>query len=352
MPRYVIHIGPPKAGSKYLQSSLINLRKQLARRKISYPTTLMPRPPSHAALDLLRSGNRSPVLERAFSELNAAGHDVIVLSWEGACNLPEPALACLRDLIGSRNEVKIVYYCRSFAERVPSLWKQQIKAGRSVTLPEFCDRVCRTPIRGHEFNPSLLWKRWSTVFGRESLHLVSFNNLRDHKVDLFDHFAATFLGWAGVAQPKRRNLHESPDAADTEMGRALNALHLANIGKDAENSRGGLFFTYMRLKPQLEFGPILEAMQHDTRTMTFDDNATAFLPVYDALMAFKDRLTNQEYGTEMFSRGVNEVSYVRQDYLLQPGVVPALQDIYRIVHAAPVSGGENRRIDGASLLRA
>ncbi len=41
MPKYVIHIGPPKAGSKYLQSCLASLRKRLGNIKILYPGTLM-----------------------------------------------------------------------------------------------------------------------------------------------------------------------------------------------------------------------------------------------------------------------------------------------------------------------
>jgi hypothetical protein len=333
MPKYVIHVGPPKAGSKYLQSSLTGLRRRLERLKIFYPATLMTaeRRPTHAALDpLLRAGGPNPALEQAFAEINEGGYRQVVLSWEGACALPEPALHYLRGLIGPQNEVQVVYYLRRFSERMPSLWKQEIKAGRTVTLPEAVARATRMPIDGPEYNATLLWERWVNVFGRASLRIVSLNNLREHKIDLFDHFAVTFLKWSGTMRPKRPTVHESPDAVDTEMGRALNALHLARGGTETQ----GVFVAYQAIKPQLEFGPILAAMERHTATIRIDDKATAFLPVYQALTEYKDRLASPEYGTEMFTRGVSDVSYVRQDYVWQPGVMPAMQTIYRAVRAA------------------
>jgi hypothetical protein len=333
MPKYVIHIGPPKAGSKYLQSSLASLRQRLARAKIFYPPTLMTeaRRAAHSALDpLLRAGGPNAALEQAFATMNAADHEVIVLSWEGAYTLPVQALEYLRSLTGPQNEVAVVFYLRRFSERLPSLWKQEIKAGRTVTLPEAVVRATRHPMEGVEYNATLSWDRWANVFGRDSLNLVSLDNLREHKVDLFDHFALTFLNWKGTARPNRPKIHESPDAVDTEMTRALNAIHRGRAGAES----GNIFVAYQRLKPELDLGPIMPAMEHDTATIRIDDKAAVFQPVYQALMTYKDRLASPEYGTEMFTRGVAEVSYVRQDYLLQPGVMPAMQAIYRTVRAA------------------
>ena len=333
MPKYVIHIGPPKAGSKYLQSCLASLRKRLGNIKILYPGTLMTpqQRATYAALDpLLRAGGPNPALERAFAEMNASDNRLVVLSWEGAYSLPEPAIAYLRSLIGPDSEVAVVYYLRRFSERLPSLWKQEIKAGRTVTLPEAVVRATRHPLEGVEYNATLSWDRWTKAFGRDSLHIVSLNNLREHKIDLFDHFAHTFLDWKGTARPKRPTVHEFPDAVDTEMTRTLNALHRSRASTEA----GNIFITYQRLKPELEFGPIFPAMTQETAVLRLDDRAAAFLPVYDALLAYKDRLTSPEYGTDLFARGVTEVSYVRQDYLLHPGVMPAIQGIYRAVRAA------------------
>jgi len=327
MPRYVIHIGPPKAGSKYLQTSLAGLHKVLAEVGILYPTTLLSEEPriSHAVLNGALRAGPSAALDHAFAELNDTGHDVVVLSWEGAFSLPEEALAYFRRLIGPRNEVTLVYYCRRFAERIPSLWKQEVKKGRAITLPEVVAREMRSPLRTQDHNASLVWARWAGVFGRDSINLVSFNNLRDAKVDLFTHFAARFLDWHGAERAKRVVVHASPNAADTEMLRALNAIHLAETGTEAglANAR------YPELKAALYHGPVLDAMAAATASLMLDDRAEAFLPVYEAMLAFRDRLVDAEYGAELFTRGVSEVRYVRQDYLLRPGVVAGLHAVYR-----------------------
>jgi hypothetical protein len=329
MPRYVVHIGPPKAGSKYLQSSLAGLHKVLAEVGILYPTTLLSEEPriSHAILNGALRAGPSAALDQAFGELNDTGHDVVVLSWEGAFSLPDDALAYFRRLIGPRNEVALVYYCRRFAERIPSLWKQEVKKGRPITLPEVVAREMRSPLHTQDHNASLVWARWAGVFGRESLNLVSFNNLRDAKVDLFTHFAANFLDWRGAERARRVIVHASPNAAETEMLRALNAIHLAETGTES-----GLANAHLpALKAALDDGKVAGAMDDATATLMLDDRAEPFLPVYEAMLAFRDRLVSPEYGTELFARAVSEVRYVRPDYLLRPGIVPALHAAWRAI---------------------
>jgi hypothetical protein len=340
MPRYVVHIGPPKAGSKYLQTSLSGLHKVLAEVGILYPTTLLSEEPriSHAVLNNALRAGPSAALDHAFAELNDTGHDVVVLSWEGAFSLPDEALAYFRRLIGPRNDVALVYYCRRFAERIPSLWKQEVKKGRATTLPEVVAREMRSPLRTQDHNASLVWARWAGVFGRDSLNLVSFNNLRDANVDLFTHFATHFLHWYGTERAKRVVVHASPNAADTEMLRALNAIHLAETGTEGgmANAR------YPGLKATIDHGPIPEAMAAATASLMLDDRAEPFLPVYDAMLAFRDRLVSPDIGAELFNRAVSEVRYVRPDYLLRPGVAEALHAVYRALSAGDAAPADER----------
>ena len=331
MPNYVIHIGPPKAGSKYLQTSLSGLHKVLAAVGILYPTTLLTgdRRVNHAVLNTALRAGPADATEAAFDEINHTGHHTVVLSWEGAFSLPAESLAYLRRLIGAGNDVAIVYYCRRFAERIPSLWKQDIKRGRATTLAESVAREMRSPMRTQDINAALVWDRWAGVFGRDSLHLVSANNLRDHKIDLFEHFAATFLDWHGTERARRVVEHESPDAHDTEILRALNAIHLDGGGAETDQTQS----RYFAARAGLDLAPILSAMAAHVATFMLDDRAEPFLPVYDAMMAFQDRLVSPEYGRDLYTRAVAEVRYVRPDYLLRPGVAPALHALYRTLSA-------------------
>jgi hypothetical protein len=333
VPKYVIHIGPPKAGSKYLQTSLAGLHKVLAEVGILYPTTLLTEDAriSHAVLNTALRAGPSEALAMAFDELNNTGHHTVVLSWEGAFSLPGEALAYFRSLIGPENEVALVYYCRRFAERIPSLWKQEIKRGRTLTLADVVARELRAPMQTQDINATLAWERWAGVFGRDSLNLVSFNNLRDARIDLFEHFAATFLDWTGPERAKRVVVHESPNAIDTEMLRALNAIHLAAGGGDSGQPQT----RYLAAQRDLDLGPIPAAMAQHMATFMLDDRAAPFLPVYDAMLGFLDRLADPQDGRDLYARAVAEVRYVHPDYLLRPGVVPALHTVYRALAAAP-----------------
>ena len=336
---YVIHIGPPKAGSKYLQTSLGGINRQLDRDGILFPVRLLSdsRRASHNNLHpLLGAGPPQPAMEQAFEEMNAGPHRTVVLSWEGASALPKPALEYFRRLIGKR-QVRIVYYCRRFAERIPSLWKQDVKMGGTETLPEAVVRAMRIPIKVEDLNPSLAWARWADVFGRESLNLVSFNNLRDRQVDLFSHFTETFLDWRGRSRPETVMSNESPGAFDTEVIRALNAIHAARTGERSDALREA----YLNTKDRLTLGVLPEAMERDTAALQLDDRAQPFLPVYDAMMEFADRLATPQHGTELFARALSQVPYVRQGYLFQPGVQAALQALYARVRTVQLEAASS-----------
>ena len=72
----------------------------------------------------------------------------------------------------------------------------------------------------------MVWDVCARVFGRESLRLVSYSNLRQQKVDLAEHFFKTFLGWDQPISvpPGLVQSNVSPDLFDTEIIRALNHL--------------------------------------------------------------------------------------------------------------------------------
>jgi hypothetical protein len=113
MPKYVIHIGPPKTGSKYLQSHLFHLRDLLLRDGICYPDNWWTKPDQimHSPLlAKLQSGDTAD-LSKTFAELNATGHKVIVLSCEGFDDLSAQHLEPLGEAsvrIRSRSSIIVV----------------------------------------------------------------------------------------------------------------------------------------------------------------------------------------------------------------------------------------------------
>jgi hypothetical protein len=331
MPKYIVHIGPPKVGSKYLQTSLADLSGELQQQGICYPTDLFSnvRQVWHRALSERLKAGRSEELQEAFARLNASPYKYVVLSFEGFFGLNEEQLRYLRDLTAG-SPIEFVYYCRRWSERIPSLWKQNVKEGLVETLPECLSRDTQDPIRAPDLNPSLVWRKFSDIFGRRSIRIVSFNNLLEHGVDLVSHFAGTFLG--GYSPPTRAEVftNESPNVFDIELLRALNAIHVRRTGNTSDKVR----IHFLRKRPNLDAARVIRAMKDDLHKIGISDNAQVFQGIYEQMTAFSDCLVSPEYGTNFFNKKSIQESYVRQNYLLDEEVIRELNVLYDQVFAS------------------
>jgi hypothetical protein len=240
MPKYVIHIGPPKTGSKYLQSILFHSRADLADQGIYYASdwwTTKNQIQHDPLMNLLRAGNES-VVKESFRRINASGYRVVALSCEGFDDLRPPQIKLLHDAIGD-NPVGIVYYCRRWSERIPSDWQQHIKMGQFPTLPEFYTKYLRAPSDRLDINYARVLDKFGSVFGRGSLCLVSYNNLKERKIDLFRHCARTFLDYSREVSVADESIqtNTSPDMYDTETIRVMNCLDFHSTGRYRLNMR-------------------------------------------------------------------------------------------------------------------
>ena len=118
--RFVIHVGPHKTGTTYLQEGFVRMRGALAGRGVHFPAWWGP----VAQYDLLEKLRAPPnaEAEAQFAELRAAGHQTVLISVEGLLALPRPGVAYLRHLTGDA-EVTVVFYTRSWADLLPSTWQ-------------------------------------------------------------------------------------------------------------------------------------------------------------------------------------------------------------------------------------
>lgn len=335
MPKYVVHVGPPKTGSTYLQACLADLRDRLREDGIWYPDLWLEGKVrnSHSQLAVLLAAPEPPDLREEFRRINAEGHRIVVLSCEVFFGLPADRLALLKELMGT-SEVELVYYCRRWSDRLPSIWNQNVRAGQAETIPEFLNHYFRGPVRAMNVNYGLIWERIAGVFGREAVRIVPYSTLMDAGADLFEHFSREFLGWSGAKAPDQgKRLNESHGLAEMEMLRALNALHLRRTGKQG-GAVGGRF---LERRAALDTGLIEAAIRAHTASVTLRDNSDTFAEVLAALAKWEDRIADAAHGRRMFRPKRREIEYARPDYLLEDGVAVALQDIYR-----QLTGGAGR----------
>ena len=336
MPKYILHIGPPKSGSKYIQSQLFHSRAFLATNGVLYPENWRTRPDKiwhDAVRDGLREGKD---LKADFDDINAKRAEKVILTCE-TCEafdgLKLPELERLREYIGP-NPVEVVFYARRWSDRVPSDWRQRVMMGQYITFPEFYVRFLSNPEGTGEFNYSIVWDNYAKIFGRESLRIVSFSNLIDHNVDLFDHFCRAILGLKEAPQVEKGLIQKNagPNMIDTEILRDLNYLYYIDTSRIDHYTR----VKFDRLKNKYDLSALTGHLQSDMREIKLKDNAVPLRTTWERVSAYRDRLVSPEYGKEIFERRDVDVNFVSQNYLFRPGVMDEVRNLYRFISSEHV----------------
>jgi len=342
MPKYIIHIGPPKTGSKYIQSQLFHNRSFLEANGVLYPDNWWNRPDQifHVpVLDILRQGGDT--LNSEFEKINARGFERVILSCEGFDALKLDEIARLRDAIGD-NAVDIVYYVRRWSDRIPSDWRQRVMMGQFITVPEFYTRLLSHPINTGEINYSLVWESFARVFGRESLRIVSYSNLSDKGVDLFAHFCRTIVGLPEVPQTRKGLIqhNKGPSMIEAEILRGLNYLYfLENSFNDIR-----IRIRFLRLKSGYDLRELNDYMQSDVRAIKLEDVAAPLAATWKAISEYQDCLVSPEYGKDMFEGLSVDSNFVGQNYLYRAGALIEQERFYAYVKNTPLDVQELRAL--------
>jgi hypothetical protein len=329
MPRFVIHIGPPKTASKYLQSLLYYSRPTLLANGINYPNNWWSKPEqiNHDPLFLLLREKRYAEVKESIGQVISTGCRIVVLSSEALEDLTPEQLEALKDAIG-KNPIYIVYYCRRWSERLPSAWKQTIKTGRYPTFPEYYLQTIRHAMLSGAINYSLVWANIVRTFGRRSLKLVSYNNLRDKKIDIFRHFAENFLDWNGNVAVHEDLIHTniSPDHFDTEIVRALNWIDFQTVGRRRPN----MHVKFRATRSSIDTRALEEVMADDVANLELSDGAEYFRLSWKEMQEYTDCLVPETMSRgRLFERATVSMPYVRCNYLLKERAARELRALYK-----------------------
>jgi hypothetical protein len=340
MPRYVVHVGPHKTGSTYLQSRFAQLRPYLASRGIIHPAIWNEgdEVSQFPLFRRLRAGDGG--LEAEFAALNRSSYDVVLISAEDLVELTQDESGRMAELVGVQ-PIDIVFYCRRWSELLYSAWRELVKQGYSVLFPELLAAEIIDPFASELLNFQIRLDRLSRVFGRDCIRLVSYSHLVDHSIDLFEHFARSFLGLRDLPMPAPELINSSPDPIDTETLRILHALHWVRSGtRDPRLST-----EYLQHKDLLDIGAVAAAMQSDMHSLVIDDDAFGLRSLHHELLRqYGDRLVEPRPGQLLFAPGRAELPLVGQRYLLVDGVFDAVDRIYR-----QLAAGFDRQGDSAAL---
>jgi hypothetical protein len=324
MTRFVIHIGPHKTGSTYLQNHLTHNRAALADRGVYYPGAWTT--PGigwcHAQLAaLLQQGSFDSVAQK-FAELKSAGWPRIVLSSEDLSSLGEDRLRFLAECTGADTE--IVFFARRWGELLGSCNQEHIRQGGTKLLPEFVAGILTHPFGSDTINFSRVLDRFAHAFGTSRLRVLSFNNILKRGDDLFSYFAAKVLGVDDLPVISSSPAHASLSIENIELVRALNVLHAQQPGEMPWQPNSIL--------PAVLRSPLpctRKAMTGSVAEILFNEFAEPFKSVYDLTVAKYHQGMDKEFELPdqlLFERRRSHLRYVDANYLMDPAVLPELSD--------------------------
>jgi hypothetical protein len=331
MPEFIIHVGPHKTGTTYLQLSFKAARPVMAARGIIYPDVwdYAPGNPSHLPLALHLKAGETARLAPEFDRLLASGAERVLLSAEDLSNLDVPALEILRGLIG-QNPVRVVFYFRRWSELLPSSWQESVKQGQTWTLPEYMLMTIHNVAQSRLLNFERKLAPFAQVFGADALHPVSYSEVRDRDMDIFVHFAAQFLDWPSAVPggaPKESNA--SRDPATTEILRMMNVLSRRHGTPERLRQK------FDRLADPATLAPVTAAIAAHMQKQRFNDGWPALHDLHESLAAlYLDRLVPPKRKRHLFSGKAKDLAYAAQDYLLEPGVIEILSGLHAQLRAA------------------
>lgn len=328
----VLHVGPHKTGTTYIQKRLVEDRALLRERlRLVYPrtgqTVLFGH---HALVPLFREpAGGSSVLGELTEELRLAR--IGLLSSERFSRLDKDDFVRVREHFADC-DIRVVVYLRVRSELLVSRWSESIKHGADHSFPEYLAKALAAPYSSPVINQGALLDTISSVFGRSSLQILIYR--RD--VDLYAEFVERVLGSASFAAAsggRNETVNETLPMHVTECLRLLNNV----ARRDGVPDR-----TYVPGRFMESYGRGELAAELDLLRRAFDRKASVMsIASVDTLFETLDREVMRTYGANVESEcrdarfpetRTPEVRYLRDlDAMADGAVKEILARVHRII---------------------
>jgi hypothetical protein len=274
--RVIIHIGLTKTGTSSFQRALDGERDLLARHDISFlgPVGLRPSV-SYGIANAVARNDPAGVAQR-WAKLEALAQDrpTMVISSENFQRATAAGIADLKRLLDQRfgnPDFTIYVGIRRWADRLVSLWQQGVRHSSPDALPAYVEaRLAGKPC-GHVLDIAGPIEQWSSVFGRQSMLVISMEQALEADGDVAVH---AFKRLFGLVIPAQRYLANVSTIQQTELIRAINQRHANLAPPDRRAIIRSVLRFWVRGKPEvLEAARLIETRLH---AMTVADGHPLF----------------------------------------------------------------------------
>lgn len=239
--RLVLHVGPHKTATTYIQQNLNACRANLLQMGWIYPDNacVSEQNPgahhdlAHRAESYLSSDreNHHQLTELA-TLLQHSGKNLI-LSAEGFSRWSLSKYHRLADILGFQ-EFEVVYALRDPVALIHSYWAEEVKQGRTVSFPDRIAGATLDPMRSRLLNP-LMDINPLISSDRIKLRIIPFEVLKASKTDIFSHICSEVLGIEPLSPEITGLVNAGFPIEQTEFLRFMTLLHFqgrTNVGSE------------------------------------------------------------------------------------------------------------------------
>lgn len=220
--KMVLHVGPPKTGTSYIQTLLNHNWAELMEHDWEYPPAgQTPKNWGHHLLAYRHPEYLTPGTDgyAALSALATTGNN-IVMSAEGFVGWQTEQFEALAKVTGA-TDIEIVFLLRNPFQVFYSTWKEMVKQGKLDNLPEFFMQHFADPSHSALINPTMLLRKMSLLPSPYRLTILSYDQLRASKTPIFDPIWYKVLGIASPYHEHRKSVNQSFTIEISEFLRML-----------------------------------------------------------------------------------------------------------------------------------
>lgn len=221
---FVIHVGPRKTATTYLQSNFYRNRKQLSARGWVYPVVSLRAQNAHhqvvSSKDEVLAGEGALFkrLKRASDETLRKNANLLISS-EGFRKWTAKDFIKLGKVL-DQSDVMIAYTLRDPFTLLLSIWGETVKNGRTHSFPDYAARQLRNPAKSEALNPLA---ELAPILDHPKLRLavLDYEATRAAKQDIYTAFCRDILGLDGMAPALDKSKNFSFPIELTDYLRAL-----------------------------------------------------------------------------------------------------------------------------------
>lgn len=317
MKKLILHIGPQKTGTTYIQKCLLDHRTDLEASQTYYPDLFFSYYGHHDLSTYYTFNAEVAGFKDSLARLKRTEGNVI-LSSENLSNAAIESVARMKEDLAVENII-VLYYLRRPTNRLTSLWHELVKHGNCFSFPEFAMQQLTHPLASRALNPLITLDIYAGAFGKDRLRLVDYDQAAAERSLLKTFFAAS--GLPPLVPDRDGELNRMLDLAEVEVIRALNIRARTDGWLNSSNVRELYFETKPNLLPTLN--EIFIGIKRFNTTFS-NGNTLIDHVISENVM--------EKYGSQLFnsmsSLEPGEIQVPTTAWMLNKNIVEAVDEIY------------------------